>query len=136
MAIDLTGHLDRLTRRVENQTFSRAAERMADTLSSGAQSAMGGDLTFSGGAGTIRVNGKAERGRVVVEVGGAYALADQGRRRVVPATASRRALRTPYGPRKSVRGSTWSGFGITQRYGRDALRAGADGVRDEVDWGR
>lgn len=136
MPVDLTGHLDRLVQRVENQVHVEAADVMAESLRRGAASAMGGDLTFSGGAGTARVTGKAERGRVVVEVGGAYALADKGRRSPVPARARGRGLRTPFGPRKAVKGSTWSGFGITARHGREALRAGVDGVRRAVDWGR
>jgi hypothetical protein len=136
MPVDLAGHLERLTRRVEDQQFPRAAERMAETLSDGARSAMGGDLTFSGGAGTVRIEGEAERGRVVVTVSGAYALADKGRRSAVSAKATGRGLRTPFGPRRSVKGSTWGGFGITSRYGRQALRAGVDGVVDEVEWGR
>lgn len=119
MPVDLVGHLDRLARRVEEQEFRGAAARMADVLSEGARAAMGGDLTFSGGGGTVVIDGKAERGRVVVEVGGAYGLANKGRHQ---------------GP--GARGGNWGGFGITARYGRQALRAGVDGVVDEVDWGR
>jgi hypothetical protein len=137
MPVDLTGHLDRLVRRVETQVHTEAGAEMADTLQRGAQSAMGGDLTFSGGGGTVRIEGDADVGRAVVKVAGAYGLADKGRRRQVEAVAGRgSALRTPWGPRRSVRGSTWRGFGLTDRYGRDALRAGIDAVVDNVDWGR
>ncbi len=118
MAVNLVRHLDRLTRRVENQEFRGAAERMEDVLSNGARAAMGGDLTFSGGGGTVVIKGDARRGRVVVEVGGAYGLANTGRHQA-----------------PGARGGSWGGFGITARYGRRALRAGVDGVVDEVDWG-
>jgi hypothetical protein len=137
MPVDLTGHLNRLVQRVETQVHVEAGDAMADTLQRGAQSAMGGDLTFSGGGGTVRITGDAVVGRAVVNVAGAYGLADKGRRRAVPATAGRgSALRTPWGPRRSVRGSTWRGFGLTDRYGREALQVGVDAVVDNVDWGR
>lgn len=135
MPVDLTGHLDKLVRRVDQQVHTAAADAMAEAFRDSTARAMGGDLSFSGGAGTVRIDGDAHRGRVVVTVGGAFRLADQGRRRVVPATAKGRALRTPYGPRRSVKGSTWRGFGITQRYGREALRAGMKAVVDDVKWG-
>lgn len=110
---------------------------MAETLRNGASTSMGGDLTFSGGAGTVTINGLAERGRSVVTVGGSYGLADKGRRRNVGTiTARGRALRTPWDPRRSVRGSTWGGFGITATHGRRALSIGVDAVITEVDWGR
>lgn len=118
MPVDLVGHLERLVRRVEEQEFPGAAEKMANVLEDGARFAMGGDLTFSGGGGTIQIDGKAERGRVVVTVGGAYALADRGRHQGAGA-----------------RGGNWQGFGITARSGRQALQAGVDAARDEVDWG-
>lgn len=136
MPVDLTRHLDRLVQRVETQVHTEAADAMADTLQRGAQRAMGGDLTFSGGGGTVRIKGDAEQGRAVVKVAGAYALADKGRRRRVEAVARGAGLSTPWGPRKSVRGSTWRGFGITDRFGREALRDGVDAVVDSVDWGR
>lgn len=118
MAIDLVGHLDKLVRGVEEQQFHGAAERMSEALSNGARSAMGGDLSFSGGGGTVVVNGKAERGRVAVEVNATYALANTGRHQA-----------------PGARGGSWGGFGITSKYGREALRAGVVGVVDEVDWG-
>lgn len=118
MAIDLVGHFDKLVRGVEEQQFHGAADRMSGILENGARSAMGGDLTFSGGGGTVAINGKAERGRVVVEVNGTYALANTGRHQ------------SP-----GARGGSWGGFGITASHGKEALRAGVAGVVDEVDWG-
>ena len=56
--------------------------------------------------------------------GGAYTLADKGRRRAVPAKAEGRPLRTPWGPRMSVRGSTTAGHNITATAGPKALDEG------------
>lgn len=137
MSVDLTRRLDRLVRRVENQVHTAAADAMAEAFRDGVARKLGGDLTFSGGAGTVRVKGEAERGRITVNVGGAYGLADQGRRRAVQARAGKgRALATPFGPRRSVRGSVWRGFGITRQYGRRAIGAGVDALMDDVDWGK
>ena len=119
MPVDLVGHLERLTRRVEEQQFLGAAGQMADTLSAGASSAMGGDLTFSGGGGTVEITPAARNGAAIVQVNATYALANTGRHQAAGA-----------------RGGSWDGFGITAQHGREALRAGVDGVMSEVNWGR
>lgn len=136
MAIDLTGHLDRLVQRVQEQSFPHAAEQMAEELRNAARSELGGDLTLSGGGGTVVIDGESTRGRLVVKVGGAYRLVNDGRRRVVAASAPLgHALNTPWGPRQSVSGSTTRGKRITESARSHVFRAGRDGVMEEVKWG-
>lgn len=137
MPSDLTGHLDRLVQRVEAQVFTHAAEAMAEQLRQVAADAIGGDLTLSGGGGTVIIDGEARHGQLVVTVGGAYRLVNDGRRSVVPAVAAPgSALSTPWGPRRSVRGSRTAGKHVTENGASRVFRAGRDGVAAEVLWGR
>jgi hypothetical protein len=100
---------------------------MAKAMRAATARAIGGDLRMSGSdAGAARIEPSTSAGEASVEMSGAtYALADKGRRRSRPARARRgHALATPWGPRVSVRGSTWAGFDITDRTARKAITAG------------
>lgn len=126
--------VDELTRKVETSGAPAAAEAMASTLSDVAAQYMGGDLALSGTKRGAAVITPDERGgAAIVRTGGVYGLADGGRRVVRPALAPRRsALTTPWGPRASVSGSTWAGFGITDRARGDVFEAGRRAFREAV----
>ena len=113
-------------------TMTTAATAMADALTDVASGYMGGDLTL-GRAGSATIEGSAESGAAHVTTGGVYGLADVGRSRSRRAYARRwSALSTPWGPRANVSGSTWSGFGITDRARQDVLEAGRSAIREAV----
>ena len=109
---------------------------MTDVLRSGAARHLGGDLTMSGVAVAVTIEPTSRSGEAAVAVGGAYGLADGGRRRSPRRIRGRPALRTPWGPRASVRGSTSPGFAITTSYADDAFAAGRVAALDQVAWGR
>lgn len=122
-------------------TTRAAARAMADELRDVTERYLGGDLTMSGAKprASARIEPQSSKGSASVETGGAYGLADLGRRRAVPARGKRkrgkrgRALRTPWGPRVSVDGSTWAGFDITERAARDVFKAGTDAVTEALE---
>jgi hypothetical protein len=106
-----------------------AAEAMEKAMSEGTRTIIGGgDLRLSGWRGApMSFDADYTAGSGVVRLplkGGTYALADEGRKRarkkIRPKGRKRRGQRrptlaTPYGPRVSVKGSTWSGFHLTDR---------------------
>jgi hypothetical protein len=105
---------------------------MATALADVASLYMGGDLTL-GRAGEATIEGSGDTGVAHVATGGTYRLADAGRHRSVRAEARwYSALNTPWGPRANVSGSTWAGFGITERARDDVLAAGRDAIREAV----
>jgi hypothetical protein len=117
-----------------------AEQRLTDpTVAAAAASAMveqvGVDLRMSR-AGKLIIGPESSSGRAAVAVGGAYRLADQGRRRVVRAYARPgSALATPWGPRASVAGSTTKGFAITDEAHASAFKAGRQAGVDSIGWG-
>lgn len=128
--MDLTRAVDDIVTRVESVEVAQvAAEAIALAMRRSAEHYLGADLRMSGlRAGPVAIDVEPAPSRAAVVMSGAtWALADQGRRRRVPARAARRsALVTPWGPRANVAGSTWAGFGITDRHGDEALRAGTE----------
>lgn len=125
---------DELTKRVQSsETTAAAATAMAAALTDVAAGYLGGDLAMSGLGQRAVIEPASQGGSAVVRTAGAYALADGGRRAVRPARARRHsALNTPWGPRDSVDGSTWAGFGITDRARTDVLDAGKQAFREAV----
>ena len=140
MSIDLTAPLERLARQLAQVDLARAgADAGAEVMRQATASYLGGKLTMSGlGGGEAEFDTSNTRASHVsiVGVGGTFALADQGRQRSVEAHAGRgSALNTPWGPRASAKGSTWAGFGITDRHGGEALQAAAAAIVDDIEWG-
>jgi hypothetical protein len=121
---------DALTERATGaDTMTAAATAMAAALVDVASLYLGGDLTL-GGVGAATIDGSGETGTAHVATGGVYRLADAGRSTVRRAKARRwSALSTPWGPRANVSGSTWSGFGITDRAHDDVVEAGRNAIR-------
>lgn len=125
-----------------------AADALEDTMRTVTARAIGGDLRLSGFRGApveFTASFTAGAGEVSLPLkGGTYALADAGRRRAKRRIRSKRrkrrgrrapALRTPAGPRRSVRGSRWRGFRLTETGGPLALNravkaAGEAAVRE------
>lgn len=121
-------------RATSSSTTTAAAQAMADALESAISAKIGG-LTMSRFAGgPVRLEPSGAEGRAELGVSGAtWTLADAGRRRVTGARARRGSgLRTPWGPRASVKGSTSAGFGIGASAGPDVMRAGVEAVRAKV----
>jgi hypothetical protein len=137
VSIDLTRYVDDAEQRInDTQVADAAATAMADTLTIATASYLGPGLTFSGGAGTATITPRSVQGRASVATGGAYGLANHGRSAVVTAhAAAGSALVTPWGPRASVKGSTWGGFGITAAHSAEAFEAGTDAAVAALDWG-
>jgi hypothetical protein len=134
---DLTRYIDRIEERVrQGPHIDSAVAAMTESLANAARAHLGGDLTMSGtGQEAIIEPGRADGHQLTVRTGGVYALADTGRRRAVDAEAAPgEALATPFGPRRRVRGSTWPGFGITERHGRDALQEGIRAFMRDLQW--
>jgi hypothetical protein len=123
-----------LTDRVTSTTTTNAAATaMADTLRDVAAGYLGGDLAMSGTGRAVTITARASEGQATIEMGGAWGLADGGRHRAVRAVARRRsAIRTPWGPRAAVRGSTWAGFDLTDRAKTDVFEAGKTAWREAV----
>ena len=126
-------YLDRIGKRATaTPTTQAAAEAMAEAMSTAVRTALGGDMTMSR-AGTVTVTAIYADGQASVGVGGAWRLANYGRRRVVGARARHRsALRTPWGPRARVRGSVSAGHDIAAAAREPMLTAGVDVVRTNV----
>lgn len=137
MAVNLTRYLKELEDQIEDPRLLKvAAEAMAESMRKATARYIGGDLrmsNFRGDAPTFKTETKT--GAATVEIGGGtYALADTGRRQAKRAyPRRRRALSTPWGPRASVRGSTWGGFHITERHAPDALDDGIRAIVFELD---
>lgn len=134
---DLTRHIDRIEQQIRGgRQIDAAATAMADSLREATARYLGGGLSMSGaGSASIDV-GDRTSSRLSVRSGGVYGLADGGRRRAVAAEAEQgSALSTPWGPRQSVKGSTWAGFDITGRHGRDAIRAAIAAYIDNLEFG-
>ena len=131
-ARDLVDDLDAVDTR-------RAADAAVKAMRDATARVLGGDLSMSGLRGSsARIESKGTGRNVVVVTmsGGAYTLADKGRRRAVPAKARGRPLSTPYGPRMSVRGSTTRGADITGKAGPKALETAAEQIVRDLEWGR
>ena len=123
---------------LDNVDTRRAADAAVKVMRDATARVIGGDLAMSGlRGGRARIESKGTGRNVVVVTmsGGAYTLADKGRRRAVPAKAKGRPLSTPWGPRMSVRGSTTRGHDITGRTGPKALDKAADQIVDDLEWG-
>ena len=138
--VDLLKPLDALTKRIESTAVTRAAsEAMADELKSATARVIGANLALSGMPGrrarftTTARSGVAE----VTPTGAAWTIANHGRRTVRAAVGtSQRPLRTPWGPRVSVRGSTSRGHDILSRARPAVFDAGRDAVVEAVRRGR
>lgn len=115
-------------------TMTIAAEAMGDALVAAAGRYLGGDATMSGTGRTVTVETDGAAGTATVTPGGAWGLADGGRRVVRPARRPRgkRGLATPWGPRASVKGSTWPGFGIGAAAQTEVADAGRQAIREAV----
>lgn len=96
-----------------------AAIAMADSLLNATNRYLGGNSTFSGGAGTVTVSPSSDAGRAVVKTNEVYALANTGRHQAA-----------------GVRGGSWRGFGITASHAADAFVAGRETFLVTADWGR
>jgi hypothetical protein len=138
--VDLLRPLDALTKRIESPTVTRAAsEAMADELQRATAQRIGADLSLSRMPGS-RARFQATNSKGVAEVtpsGSAWTIANKGRRTVRGATGTpQRPLRTPFGPRMSVRGSTSAGFDILGRARSSVFDAGKDATIKAVRSGR
>jgi hypothetical protein len=138
--VDLLAPLDALTKRIESPTVTRAAsEAMADKLQRATAQRIGADLTLSRLPGS-RAKFTATSRKGLAEVtpsGSAWTIANKGRRTVRGATGTpQRPLRTPFGPRQSVKGSTSAGFDILGRARAGVFDAGKDEVVKAVRRGR
>jgi len=138
--VDLLKPLDALTKRIESPATARAASvAMADELKAAAARTIGADLTLSGMPGR-RARFTATSRAGVAEVtpsGAAWTIADKGRRTVRAATGTPgRPLRTPWGPRQSVKGSTSRGHDILGRARPKVFDAGRAAVMKAVNDGR
>jgi hypothetical protein len=110
-------------------TTSAAAQAMADALADVTARYVRGTI----GGRAVVITPDSSKGEAQVLTGGGYGLADGGRHRAVPARAARgHALRTPWGPRAAVNGSTWAGFQITERAAGDVFDAGIEAVMTQV----
>lgn len=147
MALHLTVILDDLVDRVTDPRVQKAiAEALEDTMKDGTARFIGADLRLSGFKGApveFAADFTAGTGIVTLPLrGGTYALADKGRRRAKRVIRSRRrrrsrkhrrpALSTPWGPRRSVRGSTWTGFHLTDTLGPLAVAKATEAAVAEV----
>jgi hypothetical protein len=133
---DIGKYIDRIEDKIRNgRQIDAAADAMADSLRQATGRYLGG-LSMSGTGRAVSVEAGPSSGHsITVRSGGAYGLADSGRRRAVPAVAAPgRALQTPWGPRQRVRGSTWAGFNITERHAAEAFSAGIAAYMNELDW--
>lgn len=121
MAIDLVAlakaKADEVAADVEPATA--AATAMADKLRDATSGYLGGNLSFSGGAGSVTITPVSESGRAVVTTNGTYALANTGRHQA-----------------PGARGGSWGGFGITASHSAEAFAAGRDAFLANADWGR
>jgi hypothetical protein len=138
--VDLLKPLDELTKRVESPTVTRAAaEAMADELKQATAQRIGADLSLSRMPGS-RARFTATSRKGVAEVtpsGSAWTIANKGRRTVRAATGTNgRPLRTPFGPRMSVKGSTSQGSNILQASRSKVFDAGKDATIKAVRRGR
>jgi hypothetical protein len=108
---------------------------MADSMRRSTATAIGSDLRlsgFRGGAASFEPKGTSGQAEVTIS-GAAYTLADKGRRRArARILAKSEALRTPWGPRRSVRGSTSRGKNITGRAAPKAMEAGKRAIVDAI----
>ena len=138
MAGGLSARIELIGAAVANVAVATAAaEAMDSHMRKSTATYLGGDLrmrNFRGGP--VVFTPTVSVGRAVLKLsGGTYALADKGRRnarrRIYP-RRGRRALGTPYGARRWVRGSTTQGFHITQRHGPQALAAGVEAARQMI----
>jgi hypothetical protein len=133
-ALDLVDKLDDID-------TARAGDAAVKVIKAATARVIGGDMRMSGlkrgGPARIESKGGGKNSVVVTMSGAAYSLADKGRRRAVAAKARPgSALATPRGPRASARGSTTRGAHITERAGPKALKAAADQIVEDLDWGR
>ena len=139
-AAALARYAEELVEQLDDLDTRKAGDAAVKVMRQATAAVIGGDLTMSGlkRGGAARIEAKPGRNRVTIELsGGAYTLADKGRRRAVAATARPgSALATPFGPRMAVRGSTTAGAHITDRAGPKALDEAADAIVDDLDWGR
>ena len=138
-AAALARYAEELIEQLDDLDTRRGGDAAVKVMRQATAAVIGGDLAMSGlKGGPARIEAKPGRNRVVVEMsGGAYTLADKGRRRAVPAKARPgSALATPFGPRLSVRGSTTAGAHITDRAGPKALDEAAERIVDDLEWGR
>lgn len=137
VAVNLSKYVEELAERIEDPALLKAgAEAMAESMKHATARYLGSDLrmhNFRGDAPTFKTETKT--GAATVEIGGGtYALADKGRRQAKRAYPRRgRALDTPWGPRASVKGSTWDGFNITERHAPEALDDGIRAIVFELD---
>ena len=140
MSVDLTAPLERLAQQLSKVDLARTgADAGVEVMRQATAGYLGGKLTMSGlrgGEADFDTSATRPDQVSIVGVGATFALADQGRQRSVEAHARRgSALATPWGPRASAAGSTWAGFGITQRHGSEALKAAADAIVNGIEWG-
>ena len=137
MPVDLSRYVKELGEVVKDRgVLEAAAEAMAEEMKTATARYIGGDLRMSNFRGAaVEFRTETRSGEVTVEIaGGTYGLADKGRRQARRAWARRgSALATPWGPRASVRGSTTTGFNITDKHSDDAFDAGIRAVVAELD---
>jgi hypothetical protein len=139
VAVDLSHYVEDIARAVRDPRILRvAAEAMSGEMKRATARYIGADLkmsNFRGGPAEFITETKNGEATLIMR-GGTYALADTGRRQKKRAFARRgSALNTPWGPKSSVAGSRWSGFGITENHGPDALDMGIRAVVAEVERG-
>jgi hypothetical protein len=120
-----------------------ATKALEDTMRTGTDRLIGAGGRLSGFKGpAVKLEGEHKPSLAWIELGGAtYNLADKGRqkaRRRIYAKGRRGrkghapALRTPAGPRRSVRGSRSRGKRITDTYAPKALDAATDAAQKVV----
>jgi hypothetical protein len=141
----LTRHIDNVVANIRSkQPADAAAAAMASTMRTATIRYIGVDLKMSGfpGAPVTFPTKLTTAERAVLELGGStYALANEGRKTVRPRiyaepfveVGRRPALATPKGYRRSVKGSTWPGFRITERHGSEALAAGVKAAQQVIE---
>lgn len=137
VAVDLSHYVTELAQRIESPALARVgADAMAESMRRAVARHLGGDLSFSGlpSAGRADPQPTAAAGVAEIELrGGAFALADRGRRQVRRARArANSALSTPWGPRESARGSRWSGWNLVDQAGQVAMRDGMQAMVDAL----
>lgn len=138
MSADLTSHVEAAGKAARDPALIRAAaDAMADELGRITERYLGSDLRMSGSsAGAAEFTGTARGESATVSTSGVYGLADGGRKKIVRAYARRGgALATPWGPRGTVAGSLWPGFGITEQGAPEVFEAGSRAVVDGIQWG-
>lgn len=120
-----------------------AAKALEDVMRQGTARAIGADLRLSGfRGGPPTFKPERSKGHAALTIGGGtYALADAGRaaggdrrirskRRRLSGTKRRPALRTPHGPRRSIKsGKGWTGFAITETWSPKALDEATEAAR-------